>query len=395
MLSTSTRQRRGPNSAYCCNSPKNENGLILPVTAEAAEGAATMTMASSTKKKKRKPRRWNRVFRFVGIILALLLLMKSFFPDIWKEINIIVYHGAMVLDVWVLRKQRRQPAKKIIYYLHISKCGGTSIMTTASQSGLSVPTRNGLVQRDWRCCGNEDSLRAQQHYASTNKLYDFVANEGDMYQEMDTEHYDYVVTLRQSRSRYKSMWAQWSRSPIISLMAGRQNFTEFCHWFHEDNFNVRKICGTRCRSKPKFQLTEEDLHYTMNRLQQFDSILFLEDFDASYMKFANKHGWNPHVSKKRSSSTFGQNTKVSTGKSEDDDVDGEWDIYMSALDDALYEYALALDRGMPIVSTSNSTSPNYYQYISKENQQNLEQYFKHRKVWQELSGAKSSSFIAS
>jgi len=339
---TSLRMRRGPSGKEDV-----EDGLSLPLESVGSKD----DLHDNTKRK--IGHCWKCLFALAILVVAGLLAAKPFFKDWFQEINFILHHLSRTVDSLLL-KQRQRPDNKIIYYLHLSKCGGTSLMDAASQSGLTVPIRNGLVQRDWRCCGEEDSMEAQAAYAKST-TFDFVANEGDMYDAMDLDHYDYVVTLRDSKSRYKSMWAQWQRDPVLFFL-GRMNFTEFCDWFHEDNFIVRKVCGTRCMGKPKYTVTREDFYYTLKRLENFTDILFLEDFDASYAKFAKKHGWSAPAEKKRLSSTFG----ISTAKSDED----EWDSRMSALDDALYEFAKRLDHGEFPYQFSEEKSKNLQKYFS-------------------------------
>lgn len=230
-------------------------------------------------------------------------------------------------------------------------------MEAAYASGLSVPIRNGLTQRDWRCCGEEDSMQAQADYAQTSP-FDFVATESDMYDAMDTDHYSYIVTLRNSQTRYKSMWTQWRKDPVLFYL-DPMDFKTWTRWFFEDNFMFRKICGSRCRGIPKFQIPREHFQYTLERLEKFDSILFLEDFQHSYAKFAKKYGWSAPEQKKRISSS--SKTKQNVAKVEDED---EWDFQMSALDDALYEYARRVEEG---------TKP--YMQFTKQTQDNFEVYF--------------------
>lgn len=332
-----------------------------PGAGENGKTKATNGGPSSPDANQKGPKPMTRTRRFMryglaaGLwVVAILVACKPFFPNFFEETNFFLHHMAQTVD-HSLMKHRQYPDHKIIYYLHLSKCGGTSVMDAAHASGLSVPIRNGLTQRDWRCCGNDDSLEAQADYAKISP-FDLVANEGDMYDAMDTEHYDYVVTLRDSRARYKSMWEQWGRDPIMAM--NPMDFEQFAAWFAEDNFIFRKICGTKCRGVPKYKIPQELFMYTLTRLEKFDSILFLEDFQESYAKFAAKHGWTSPEQKKR---VWGNN------KSASKEEEKGWDWKMSALDDALYEYATRVDQGLqPFKQFTQRTQENvdiYFQDI--------------------------------
>lgn len=275
---------------------------------------------------------------------------------------------------------------RIIYYLHIHKSAGTTICKAAKSNGLSVSETNCNVQVDQRCCGEDDSLEAQQDFALSTD-YQLVANEKEMYAAMDTEHYRYVVMLRDSRDRYESHWKHVYRrytkkddvenfkrthahrrnneKDTVENFAGThehrrndekvtvENFTEW--WTGQpDNWNVRKICGTPCMNTSKFGLTEQLWNHTVERLSQFDDVLFVDRFNESYTKFASRVGW----------------TRMPVIQPITRDVDyprmsDEWDPMMTALDDALYEFAEGMYQGIPFP----------YAAISTERRTALREYF--------------------
>jgi len=144
-----------------------------------------------------------------------------------------------------------------------------------------------------------------------------------MYEAMDPTMYRYIVALRDSRGRYLShyrhvIWeSDWEGS--------------FETWWkgQPDNYAVRKICGTRCSSVPKFQISPELLNYTLKRLDLCDDLLFVEDFEESYRRFARSVEWTT-VTK-----VPNDNRREPANNSALDD----FDPLMSTLDDALYHYA--------------------------------------------------------
>lgn len=219
---------------------------------------------------------------------------------------------------------------RIIFFLHIHKSAGTTMCNAARANGLVTTKTNCNTQRDQRCCGNYDTLEAQQYYAKIT-ANQFVANERDMYEAIDTEHYRYIVTLRKSRSRYLSHWKNVVRWHY-------PNYTQsFTHWWKRqpDNWNVRKICGTRCMHVPKFQISRELFTYTVDRLRQFEDILLFERFNETFANFAQNVGWTrmPLPSEAYENITY---PEFSTD---------DWDPLMSVLDDALYEIAEARQQG--------------------------------------------------
>ena len=90
----------------------------------------------------------------------------------------------------------------------------------------------------------------------------------------------------------------------------------------------------------------------------------MEDFAESYSKFARKHGWSAPEQKKRVAAGFGVEL-------EDEQEEEEWNFQMSALDDALYEYAKRLDAGVqPYAQFTQRTKENmkiYFGDVAKDN----------------------------
>jgi hypothetical protein len=229
---------------------------------------------------------------------------------------------------------------RIIYYLHIHKSAGSTICRAAEFNGLYVSETNCNVQVDQRCCGQDDSLEAQRDFAKSTK-FNFVANEKDMYSTMDTEHYRYVVMLRDSRERYNSHWKHVYRRYNDDDTV--ENFTEW--WTGQpDNWNVRKICGTPCMNTPKYGLTEQLWNQTLERLSLFEDVLFVDRFNESFTKFASRVGWT-HMPVHQPLARH-----VDYPSTTD-----EFDPMMTALDDALYEFAEGMYRGIPQPYTTLST----------------------------------------
>jgi hypothetical protein len=239
---------------------------------------------------------------------------------------------------------------RIIYYLHIHKSAGTAICRAAEYNGLDVSRTNCNVQVDQRCCGQDDSLEAQQDFALSTD-YQLVANEKDMYAAMDTEHYRYVVMLRDSRARYESHWKNMYRRNNEKDTV--ENFTEW--WTGQpDNWNVRKICGTPCMNTSKYGITEQLWNQTVERLSQFDDLLFVDRFNETFTKFASRVGWTRMP------------VLQSTARHVDyPSMSDEWDPMMTALDDALYEFAEGMYQGIP----------HPYDALSTERRTALKEYF--------------------
>lgn len=175
---------------------------------------------------------------------------------------------------------------RILYFLHIHKSGG-STMCSAARANHYFGNYADNCNTPRRCCGTTQ----QSHEAfaeSTN--FRFVANEWPMIEIMDTTHFRYIITLRDSLSRYVSDHGHYRQFHDDS----------FEDWIQgqPDNLIVRMVCGDRCLQRPKFRLTVADLLYTIDRLHRFDDILLLEDFDYTFHRFASRVGWSFQPGKK-------------------------------------------------------------------------------------------------
>jgi hypothetical protein len=250
---------------------------------------------------------------------------------------------------------------RTLFLVHIHKSAGSLICHYAHLNRLSSNQAwNCNVQTDQRCCGKEDSMEAQIRYAEKS-VHDFVAIEREMYDSMAPEHYDYIVSLRDSKSRYFSHWAHlrhvipigktqsggfgdsgWliGEGPTRNAHAsaflelpwkGHDPLGNFTTWSQgqPDNWNTRIICGPKCMSQAKFQITPELFNYTLERLSKFRHFLFVEDMKNSFNTLATSYGWKPHVNMTRNV------RKAAHGSAQEQ----EWDPLMSALDDAVYEFA--------------------------------------------------------
>ena len=227
--------------------------------------------------------------------------------------------------------RRKAPTPKIhnqtIFFLHIHKSGGTSMCRLAKKNRMTVNyRRNCNVQKDQHCCGDEDTLEAQQAFAASTN-FSFVASEKHMYKAMDPQGYYYAVILRDSKARYMSHYRHVNRlSQEKDLHVGT-----FDEWWtsQPDNWNVRMICGADCADTSKYKISRGQWEETLARLALFGSIMFLENFANSFRIFALKVGWP--------SDKIGPKEHHNKGKYEQ--ADAEMGPLMTALDGALYEYA--------------------------------------------------------
>jgi hypothetical protein len=116
----------------------------------------------------------------------------------------------------------------------------------------------------------------------------------------------------------------------------------FILWYQgqPDNYNVRMICGVRCTNITKYQISQDLFRYTLQRLVLFAHIIFVDDMELSFGKFARAYGWQYHIAYHGQSMDTSaiMNTTLSETKEEEEEEE-DWDPYMSALDDALYEFA--------------------------------------------------------
>jgi hypothetical protein len=310
------------------------------------------------------------------------LLMRSSFQDLKQEyINNAIASDAVVGQRYrpTVKRQHRYP--RILYFLHIHKSAGTTFCRQAYFNRISANyERNCNVQADQRCCGHNDTIVAQKAYAKATH-YQLVATEREMYDSMAPDSYDYIVSLRNSQSRYYSHWnhlikvatQQQQREPKQVHNHQHQDtfhwqytirddngtihpIGNFTKWYQgqSDNYNVRMICGVKCNNIAKYQISKDLFRYTLQRLVLFAHVIFVEDMELSFAKFAKAYKWQyniPHEEKRTnhgqslvldhpgetSSSTTSSSTTTKTTTT--GHFAEYWDPYMSILDDAMYEFA--------------------------------------------------------
>jgi hypothetical protein len=106
---------------------------------------------------------------------------------------------------------------------------------------------------------------------------------------------------------------------------------------------------------PKYQITRDLFQYTVDRLDLFEDILLFENFNQTFANFAQSVGWT------KMPMSIGKKKVVTYP-----DSNGKWDPLMTALDDALYELAVARqEQGLYAKDV----------VFSKETKQFLEEYF--------------------
>ena len=364
--------------------------------------------------------------------------------------------------------QRKYP--RMIHFLHIHKSAGTFLCKQAFRNKMAADYgRNCNVRNDQRCCwydaaktdnnnnndNNETKILEERSidFAKTAP-FDFVASEKGLSGPMLPDYYDYVVTLRNSRDRYKSHWQQlkriaksrkldvkaypttlgwipWIRSwmhwmhggtsqaaqaqqpPLPHRLArwvdtgenpeddpGHWNFTvvdqndgqihpvgNFTKWVigQPDNYSVRMICGSPCVGIPKYKITTTLFEHSLEKLWvNFSHVLFVEDMEASFARFAKAYGWDTEYNDESSSSSRRNNAKkpAVTGRKVVA-VDGaspfSADPYMTVLDDALYEFALRKHRAA--LESNNSSSSNNNNSIGSNASSSLQLLPQPRLIW--------------
>ena len=214
--------------------------------------------------------------------------------------------------------------KRIIYFLHIHKAGGTHFCAAARANHF-------FANFEENCNAHVDTCTDPRlGIGNHTGLFHFVANEWPLCSDMDPIKYRYVVQLRKSASRYKSDYITAAGSKSLQSWLQVQ----------PDNFSTRMICGHQCLARPKFQLTLEDFVYTLKRLARFDNIVLLEDYERTFGKFASEVGWRYNTGVKNTPYTEARKKVLSQSSKQAVNDYVISDSY-TILDDALYEFALA------------------------------------------------------
>ena len=265
--------------------------------------------------------------------------------------------------------KRKYP--RVLFFVHIHKSAGTLFCRLAFKNRVNTNhASNCNVQDDQYCCGGTDTPEAQISFATETYL-DLVATERELYDSMAPDYYDYIVTLRDSKSRYYSHYGHLRRMMPVGpgyqvggfgdsawifgnnsilnrkikrreVPVGEDPLGTFSRWYRgqPDNWNVRILCGAKCRPQPKYQITQELFEYTLKRVDQFRHFLFVEDLESSYNKMALEYRWY-----NLSDDRYAYILESNGNRRKDKDVVDQrlanetWDPFMSVLDDALYEFA--------------------------------------------------------
>eukprot|EP00934_Nitzschia_sp_Nitz4_P008628 Nitzschia sp. Nitz4//scaffold70_size99833//11331//12560//NITZ4_004584-RA/size99833-processed-gene-0.91-mRNA-1//1//CDS//3329557102//8618//frame0 len=265
-----------------------------------------------------------------------------------------------------IRRQRKPRYGKVLYFLHIHKAGGTFFCNYVLKNHVHASKRNNCnVQPDFYCCGKEDTIEAQIQYAKTTQ-WDLVATERDMYEHMAVDSYTYIVSLRQSKDRYYSHWGHLKRALKQVKYVGDSSWLfgnitvdqvpkkyhpklgNFSQWWagQPDNWNTRILCGPKCRPQPKYQITRDQFEYALQRLTRFSFVLLVEDMQGSYDKIAAHYNWTRYGDIVRGDFLKKNGNQNANKKPPEIPLSLEpWDPSMSALDDALYEFAQRKNRG--------------------------------------------------
>jgi len=246
--------------------------------------------------------------------------------------------------------------RKILFFLHLHKSGGTSMCLLAKANGYRTrPYYNcnvyfereklnvGLFNNTKSCCGN--TIQQQIEFAQTNR-YEFIANEVGLADELDFTNYDYIVTLREPMSRYISHYEQtvalhrnrWFRKNKL----GRWVDPGALDWIRgqQDNYLLRKICGPKCEKLPRGKLTEEHLEQAKTRLGQFGAIIILDKFQESLKILRSKFNWKIIDDKKRNEHKKSGRRVNATEKAQ---IAEELD-FMITFDKELYAYGQYLNQ---------------------------------------------------
>lgn len=229
--------------------------------------------------------------------------------------------------------------QKVLYFLHVHKAGGSTLCKLAQLNKVNVNKLTNCnvflsladKKRKNFCCGED--YKKQADFVLKTK-YELVANEGYMFDTMNTEVFDYLTVLREPRTRLVShyLFARDGFAPAGTM----DNFTE---WVlrQPDNYVTRVICGVKCENIPRGKLTATHLDYAKQRLNAFAYVLILENMEQSLKLLQVGRGWNqvvPQVSNSHKSADKSQIVQLSQQHSIDNLV---------TLDNEIYAYAKYLN----------------------------------------------------
>lgn len=242
------------------------------------------------------------------------------------------------------KNSQKTAHKKILFFMHFHKAGGHSICKTAAKNGLRIPkgtncnafvtdSKNPYASKKMSCCGH--TVKEQQDFARKS-MFTFVANEQSLFEELDTEYFEYMVVFRDPWSRYASHY-KYARD----FFFGAKVLGSFETWVsaQPDNYLLRSLCGPFCAQVPTGQLTEEHLQFAKDRLDKFSAVLILENLTESMKIMEKRFHWKPEEE------AFHGNAN----KKSQDQIVATDDImkryhYLVTFDNELYEYARYLSK---------------------------------------------------
>ena len=223
-------------------------------------------------------------------------------------------------------QQNDNPSRKIIYFLHFHNSGGSSLCSLANKNNLRTgpksqncniwigakkpngvmkfskypgsPMDYGSLGNNIPCCGQ--NISQQQSLANTMlKNIDFVANEYALPDSLDYQNYKYVTIMRNPVKRYLSHFAHDGSEEIrrfIKINGVREEveMKNFTKWLlgQKDNYMVRRLCGESCDVIKRGGLRREHLEKAKLRLDSFEAVLILENFEDSLRILKHNFGWN-------------------------------------------------------------------------------------------------------
>jgi len=190
------------------------------------------------------------------------------------------------LALWLLRpcparSHQRNVAEPLVYYMHMHKAGGSTMCNMARHNNMVANCNNNCNLQDPALLRSL-TLVEQRHFALTTP-YEFVANEMELPDELETQHFRYFTTLRHPLSRYMSAWNHY----------GDGHGTSFHEWVvnRPDNYYVRHMCGPSVAALPNGAITEEHLFRAMARLTLFEGVMIVEHYAKTADILRSKLGW--------------------------------------------------------------------------------------------------------
>lgn len=197
------------------------------------------------------------------------------------------------LNMQLLRRNQQSP---MLLFLHVQKCGGTTLRTLIDRNYERTVNLNEWKYRaGWDVMKNFHAMSPEQQKKRRKLLQSYQALYGHFPFGIHTLlqcPYTYITVLREPVDRFISLYEYWRGSSYDERMGdtlAEFSSTNVFGWLLKDNHMVRVFCDGL--TIPYGGVTEAHLDSAMENLTQCDFVGIMEEFDTTVACLRQFLGW--------------------------------------------------------------------------------------------------------